>query len=1045
MRVTVLGPVGACADDGTPIRVPGVRPRMLLARLALTAGESVPTGALIDDLWSGDPPTEAVNALHALVYRLRKALGNAVALESMGTGYRLAMPAENVDAHRFEEMATRGRRELAADVPREATASLGAALALWQGAALSDVLDAPFATRASARLEELRIGALEDRFDAELRLGHHAGILADLEALSAEHPLRERLAALRMRALHAAGRQADALAVHEELRRALADELGVDPSAEVREAHLAVLRGATNRQAARPESAPGRLPAPLTAFVGRDDELELLAELVETSRLVTVLGPGGVGKTRLAVEAASRHRAHRRGRLWLVPLAGVSGPDSVADAVLGVLSSPDGRLSGGQGDPLDRVVELLGGGESVLVLDNCEHVVGAAAEFARQLLERQPQLTILATSRESLEVMGEALCRLGPLDLPRHRADPADASRSAAVRLFVDRAAAVRPGFELNTSTVDAVVNVVRRLDGLPLALELAAARLRAMSPEQIERRLDDRFRLLSTGNRAAQPRQRTLHAVIEWSWDLLTEQERLLARRMSVFPAGTGGAAAEAVCSDAADLPADDVGYVLDALVEKSIVEQTGNGYRMLESIRAHAAHKLRQAGEEEQVRGRFTRYFAGLAEEHEPLLRSARQLESLLIFDAEYDNLMFALRSAIDDGDPGTAVQILGPLYWYWNSLRYDARTDNYVARVVEFGDALPEDARAAFTAIHLLAGDSGPKVDTEQARALIEDCTSTGALRRYPVLLMATLPMGHILGLDDLVARQIQEVRAGSDRWATACTFMAEAFIRRDRGDWDGCSTAIVHALRGFEETGDRLWTAMVLAGQAQVHSVGGDHARAIAAFERSLALAPHDAFSHRIGLATERMRSGDLDGARRDIDAAEQEARDRGQRLLETEALVALAEFHRRSGHPERADRELDRMALLARETPLPADAIEARIASARMANRLAAGDAAAARELLSSAVTAAFAHRDIAPAAQQVAMLLHLEGDPVGAATALGTSQTIRGAFDHGDPELRELGTELARRLGQDEYDEAYRRGAGMPRHEALDLLTAYTT
>ncbi|TDD50120.1 BTAD domain-containing putative transcriptional regulator [Saccharopolyspora elongata] len=1046
MRVTVLGPVGACAEDGTPIRVPGSGPRMLLARLALSAGEIVPTGSLIDDLWYDDPPADAVNALHAVVYRLRKALGDAGTLESTRTGYRLAVPAENVDAHRFEEMAARGRRELAADVPREAAASLGAALALWQGTAFSDVLDAPFATRAGVRLEELRIGAVEDRFDAELRLGHHAEILADLETLSAEHPLRERLAALRMRALHAAGRQADALAVHEELRGTLADELGVDPSAEVREAHLAVLRGGTNRPAARPESAPGRLPAPLTTFVGRDDELALLAELMQTSRLVTVLGPGGVGKTRLAVEAASRHRAHRRGRLWLVPLAGVSGPGSVADAVLGVLSSPDGRISGGgPGDPLDRVVELLGGGEAVLVLDNCEHVVGAAAEFARQLLERQPQLAILATSRESLEVMGEALCRLGPLDLPRHRADPADASGSAAVRLFVDRAAAVRPGFELNMSTVDAVVNVVRRLDGLPLALELAAARLRAMSPEQIERRLDDRFRLLSTGNRGAQPRQRTLHAVIEWSWDLLTEQERLLARRMSVFPAATGGDAAVAVCSDAADLPADDVGYVLDALVEKSIVEQTGNGYRMLESIRAHAAHKLRQAGEEEPVRGRFTRYFAELAEEHEPLLRSARQPESLLIFDAEYDNLMFALRSAIDDEDPGTAVQILGPLYWYWNSLRYDARSDNYVARVVEFGDALPEDARAAFTAIHLLAGDSGPKADAERTHALIEDCARTGALQRYPMLLMATLPMGHFLGLDELVARQMREVRARSDRWATACTFMVEAFIHRDQGDWGGCSTALAHALRGFEETGDRLWTAMVLSGQAQVRSVDGDHDEAIAAFERSLALTPQDAFSYRIGLATERMRSGDLDGARRDIDAAEQEARDRGQRFLEAETLVAIAEFHRRSGHPDRADRVLDRMALLARETPLPAESIEARIASARMANRLAAGDAAGARVLLPSAVTAAFAHRDIAPAAQQLAMLLRLEGDPVGAATALGMSQTIRGAFDHGDPELRELVTELARRLGQAEYDEAYRRGAEMPRHEALDRLTAYTT
>ncbi|MEV0704691.1 BTAD domain-containing putative transcriptional regulator [Saccharopolyspora sp. NPDC050389] len=448
MRVTVLGPVEAYEDDGTAIRVPGARPRMLLAKLALTAGESVSTGSLIDDLWYDDPPADAVNALHALVYRLRKALGDAGTLESAGTGYRLAVPAENVDAHRFEELAVRGRRELAAGAPQEAAASFGAALALWQGAALADVLDAPFATRTSARLEELRIDAVEDRFEAELRLGHHAEILADREAFSAEHPLRERLAALRMRALHAAGRQADALAVHEKLRHTLADELGVDPSAEAREAHLAVLRGGTGRPAARPESAPGRLPALLTTFIGREDELKLLAELMEASRLVTILGPGGVGKTRLAVEAASRHRAHRRGRLWLVPLAGVSGPGSVADAVLGVLSSPDGRLAGGgPGDPLDRVVELLGGGEAVLVLDNCEHVIEAAADFGRQLLERQPRLTVLATSRESLEVMGEALCRLGPLDLPRHRADPADAAGSAAVRLFVDRAAAVRPGF----------------------------------------------------------------------------------------------------------------------------------------------------------------------------------------------------------------------------------------------------------------------------------------------------------------------------------------------------------------------------------------------------------------------------------------------------------------------------------------------------------------------------------------------------------------------------------------------------------------------
>ncbi|WP_344679442.1 BTAD domain-containing putative transcriptional regulator [Saccharopolyspora taberi] len=998
---------------------------MLLARLALTAGESVPTGSLVDDLWGTDPPSDALNALHAVVYRLRKALGDPGILESTGTGYRLAVTPEDVDAHRFEDLVARSRR---AESPRESATLLGAALALWQGDALSDVRDAPFAARTGARLEELRLGAVEDRFEAELRLGHHAEILADLEAASTEHPLRERLAALRMRALHASGRQADALAVYEQVRGTLAEELGVDPSSEIRQAHLDVLRGPAE-QPPRSESAPGRLPAVLTTFVGRDDELKLLAELLETSRLVTVLGPGGVGKTRLAVEAASRHRAHRCGRLWLVPLAGAG---NVADAVLGVIGSPDARPSGG--DPLDRVAELVGGGEAVLVLDNCEHVVEEAAEFAGQLLERQPQLTVLATSREPLEVIGESLCRLGPLDLPRHRADAADASGSAAVRLFVDRAAAVRPGFELNQSTVDSVVNVVRRLDGLPLALELAAARLRSMGPEQVERRLDDRFRLLSRGNRSAQPRQRTLHAVIEWSWDLLTERERLLASRMSVFPAGASAAAVEAVC---ADPPADDV---LDALVDKSIVEQTANGYRMLETIRAYAAEKLRQSGEEESVRDRFTRYFAELAEEHEPLLRSSRQPESLVVFDAEYDNLVFALRSAIDGGDPGTAVRILSPLYWYWKSLRYDARAADYVAGVAAFGDALPDDARAAFTAIHLLAGDSGPTADTERTRDLIEDCSRTGAFQRYPMLVVATLPMAHFCGLDELVERQMHEVRARADRWTTACTLLVEAFIHHDRGAWEAGSTAFAQALRGFEETGDGVWTAIALAGQAKVHSVGGDHEKAIGALERALALASQDAFAHRIGLATERMRAGDLDGARLDLRAAEQEALARGQRLLEVEFLVAVAEFHRRSGQPDRADQELDRAALLAVDTPMSGAQTDVRLAPSRMANRLAAGDAAGARALLPRTVDAAFLHRDVAPAAQLLAGLLHLEGDPVGAATALGTSAAIRGAFDQGDPEVRSLRSELAGVLGRGAYDEAFRLGADLPRREAMERL-----
>ncbi|MFI6324985.1 BTAD domain-containing putative transcriptional regulator [Nonomuraea sp. NPDC050556] len=1016
MRIEVLGPVLAYADDGAPIDLGGARVRALLARLALAGGEVVSADALLDSLWTSGG---TVNALHALVHRLRKALGGAV--ETVAGGYRLHV--EDVDAVRFEDLARRGSHELAAGAVQRASALLDEALALWRGPALADVRDLPFAGTAGARLDELRAGATEDRFEAELRLGRHGEILADVEAAAAAHPLRERLAALRMRALHAAGRQSDALAVFEEVRSTLADELGVDPSADLREAHLAVLRG----EVAIPEPAmpPGRLPAPLTSFVGREEELRLLAGLLETSRLVTVVGPGGVGKTRLAVEAVSRHRAHQRGRVWLVPLAAVDTAEGLAEAVLGTLRAAEALPSG---TSLERVVNLLAGDEGVLVLDNCEQISGHVAEFAGQLLERQPYLTILATSREPLDVMGETLCRLSPLDLPPADADAVRARESAAVRLFLDRAAAVQPGFVLE----EAVVDIVRRLDGLPLALELAAARLRTMSAGQVARRLDDRFRLLSTGNRNALPRQQTLLAVIEWSWDLLTPEERTLARRMSIFPARTGLVAIDAVCSDLASEG------VLDSLVDKSIVERVGDGYRMLETIRAHAAEKLRLAGETEEVLGRLTRHFADLAEEHEPLLRSEKQAESLALFQAEYDNLVYALQAAIDGGDAVVAARILGPLYWYWVMLRYDARADAYVARVAEFGDALPAEARAAFTAIHLVGGAiDGP----EQLRAHLEECVRTGALRRYPMLLTTVLVMAVVFGLDELLDREIARVRGGSDRWAIACTFMIEAM--RDRSS---ASSAMSTALRMFEEEGDRWWAAKALYGLAQVHAIGGDHEQAITAYERSVAIATElgsqDEVSTRLGLATERLRAGDLAGARRDIDTAERAVRQRGQPVLEIEVLGVQAELFRRAGEVSRADQALDRMEVLARKLPLSSGITVDRTLPARVANLLAAGDTVRARELLPRVVEVAQQNMDAPLAAQLLARLLFLEGDPAGAATALGLSQALRGAFDAGDSELRSLAEEVAGSLGRTAYDTAYQRGADLTPHEATDRLTA---
>ncbi|GAA2378586.1 BTAD domain-containing putative transcriptional regulator [Nonomuraea africana] len=1033
----LLGPVEARVDDATPVEINGVRLRMLLARLALAGGRPVSADVLIGDLWGAEAPSGAGAALQGLVSRLRKSLGGAGTVELVAGGYRLSVRAEDVDVHRFEELAGRGRRELAAGRPKDAAATLGAALGLWRGAALADVLEAPFARPAATRLDEVRAAAAEDRFDAELRLGRHDEVLADLGVAAAEYPLSERLAELRMRALAAAGRQSDALTVYEEIRGRLGEELGVDPSAGLQEIHLALLRGELERPSPQAEqAAPSRLPARLTSFVGREAELDQLGELMTGSRLVTIVGPGGAGKTRLSLEAAARDRAHPRGRVWFVPLAGVSAPDQLADAVLGALSASDGRLydGGQQAAPVDRLAELLDVGDAMLLLDNCEHLVEAAAELADQLLVRLPQLRILATSREPLAIIGEALCHLGPLEVPRDPETAAEAAEAAAVRLFVDRAAGVRPGFALDDSTVDAVVEICWRLDGMPLALELAAAKLRSMGVEQIARRLDDRFRLLTSGSRTALPRQRTLLAVVEWSWDLLAEPERVLARRLSAFAGGATLAALEAVCADGS-LPAEDVLYVVGSLVEKSIVQEVDGRYRMLETVRAYAATRLAESGDE--VSTRFAEYFLALAEELEPLLRTREQLRAIALFDAEHDNLILALRATLEAGDALMASRFVRAMFWYWGIRGMSTQFETYLTEVLAFGDALPDQARAAFRVVRLAAAEA-----TSQAEPV--DVDSTGAMEFHPALPL--LRMSQMAGnLDD---GQLQQALNSPDPWLRASAHWGHDFVLTEQGDLQTGVHSRREALRGFEEVGDRWGLVMSLLPLGRDHSLRGEYGQAIAVFERAVAIAAElgteeHLFSTKAALSVARMRSGDLDGARRDILAAQHQARERGHRRLETDMLAYLANVHRRSGDIEQADRLLDRMEALVHRLPYPEEMAKDMIAADRMANRLAGGAPGPARELLPRAVRGMFAYGNAngkAWAAELLARLLELENDPVGAAHALGMSHVIRGAFYHGEPQLRELAARLTAELGEDGYREAYRRGAELPRQDALNRL-----
>lgn len=1043
MRVLILGPVLVHAEGGRPVEIRGARLRMLLARLALDAGRAVGVDALVDGLWGADPPADAVNALQSLVSRLRKALGDASLLTGSAAGYRIEVDPADVDANRFEELAARGRRELAAGRFGPASTALTEALELWRGEALSDVLDAPFARPPAVRLADLRLAALEDRFEAELELGHHTDVLPDLEAIGAEHPLRERLAGLRLRALYAAGRQSEALAVYERIRAGLADELGVDPSPELAQVHLAVLRGE------RP-LAPRRetLPARLTSFVGRERELGLISDSLANARLVSLLGPGGAGKTRLAIEVAVRHPAHDRGRVWFVALAAVRDPADVAGAVLGALDSPDIRLITAPVtqpvDALDRITELLGGGEALLVLDNCEHVIGAAAEIVYGLLGRLPGLRVLATSREPLAVPGEVLCQLGSLPPPE------------AVELFTDRATGVRPGFVLDAANRGAVEEICQRLDGLPLALELAAARLRSMDVGEIAQRLDDRFRLLTSGSRVALPRHRTLRAVVEWSWDLLEKPERILARRLAVFPAPATISAIEAICVDSS-LPVGEVLHVLGSLVDKSIVDTVdtsvpaagGSRYRMLETIRAFAEERLDESGERVTVERRFGEYFTGLAEEHEPLLRTGDQLRVIAIFDAEYDNLITALRRAIEAADAEIAHRLVRSLLWYWVIKGLDDQPIEMLTGVLAL-DGIPDQAAATFVVVRALMGVYPMIRSGFDVRSCVEECARTDAMNYHPAIAIGIPMLLFMAGERDLAERELRGVRASPDPWQRACGHWISGLVYADRGDLAGTERAQELAFQGFRESGDRWGVSISLVMLADIRSLRGEHEKAIEDLTRGLAMARElmtgdDVIAQLCRLAAERMRMGDVPGAWRDIQEAQAIAEKSGDTRGQAMVRLFRLDLARRVGDFVQAHHLLDRLADDLPLLRLPAGMGTEWVAYSAAALAVSERDAAEARSRLPGALRFSIERNDMPDAAKSAlvaARLFHLEGDPALAAWTLGVTEVLRGAFDAGEPELRELVAALRVELGDQSYEDAYRWGAGLSRPDATRLLLA---
>ena len=1032
----MLGSLEVRTDDGLLADVPGGRLRGLLIALALDPGHAVPKATLVDWIWGEHPPSDAANALQRLVSRLRKALPDGL-VEGQTGGYRLTVEPDAVDAVRFERLAGQARDD---EDPRRVRL-LREALALWRGAAMQDVglQDSAAFDAAVTRLEGLRLTAMEDRFDAEISLGHGAELVTELTDAVAAHPVRERLVAALMRALVAAGRDSEALLVYQRTREALADALGVDPSAELSALHVAVLRGELGR---REDDRKTNLRAELTSFVGKDADVVVVRELIAEHRLTTVIGPGGSGKTRLATETARTLLGDLPDGAWLVELAAIgadgdAGGD-VARSTLAALGLRDALLGGApNAEPVDRLIAAVREREALLILDNCEHVIESAAAFAHRVLGECQRLRVLATSREPLGITGEALWLVEPLALPEGDASPGEIESSPAVQLLRDRAGAVRNDLAIDAHTLSTMVRVCRALDGMPLAIELAAARLRTMSLEQLAHRLDDRFRLLTSGSRTALPRHRTLRAVVDWSWELLTGAERMVLRRLSVFSGGASLEAAERVCAgEWPGVEQEQVLELLTSLAEKSLLLTEGDGaprYRMLGTIKEYAGHRLAEAGEPDPARHAHLAYFTELTETAEPHLRRAEQVEWLATLGAEHDNIGAAMRGALAAGDAHGAMRLAAVAGWYWWLGGHKAEGIKLITAATNTPGEVADEIRAMVYALLVMFVDSGPG-DEHQAAEWIHKAYQFSQ-RGQPgnPLLELVVPLERMLQAPDAVLPAWEPLLDNEDPWVRALARLHLGKMRIMLGHRGREADAYLEmALAEFCAIGERWGISFAVTELAERIAVRGEFAGACEHYEHAIAVvtelgAIEDVIRMRSRQAQLYWMLGDRDSSA----AAIAEAQRSAERVTWPDALALLAlakaELARWGGNAEEAYRQLG-----VATTVLGAEADQANIRAVThdllgyLADDL--NEARTHRVAACQAASEAGHAPVIAQVIVGVADLALRRDQYEQAARLLAASAGVRGLPDRSHPDVARIEQTARRRLGESRFAEAAREG-----------------
>ncbi|MFF3444395.1 BTAD domain-containing putative transcriptional regulator [Streptosporangium sp. NPDC002721] len=1040
VRVELLGPFGVRNADGAVVEVPGTRLRALLAALALEPGRSVSRGRLVDWIWGRRPPADEVNALQALVSRLRRVLPDG-AIEADSGGYRLAVAPDAVDVCRFERLVAQAR----AAEPAARAELLRSALALWRGTAMADIAlrDSDVFDAAVARLDDLHVAALGDRVDADIRLGRGSELVSELTGLVATHPLREGFVAALMRALAEAGRGTEALTVYQRTRERLAEELGADPSAELSALHTALLRGELGERA---ENRRTNLRAELTSFVGKDDDVSTVAALAADHRLVTLTGPGGSGKTRLATETARAMLAGLPDGAWLVELASVRAGDDLARAALTAIGLREQALLGGArgGKPMDRLVAAVRERAILLILDNCEHVIEAAAAFADRLLGECRSLRVLATSREPLGITGEVLWQVEPLALPAKEAPPSVTGSSPAVRLLRDRADLVRKDIGSDAHTLSAMAGICRALDGMPLAIELAAARLRTMSVDQLARRLDDRFRLLTGGSRTALPRHKTLRAVVDWSWDLLTEAERSVLRRLSVFSGGASLEAAERVCGNEASAGEQTLD-VLTALIEKSLLIADGEGaprYRMLNTIKEYAAYRLAEAGEGERARRAHLAYFIELAETADPHLRRAEQMEWLSTLDAEKDNIDAGLRGAIAEGWAQEAMRLVGAVGWYWFLVGYRAKgTELSVAAASLPGEVSDEVRAMAYTVVTIFM-TSGVG-DQYQAREWIDKAHRLTRRGEYRNPLLGFVgPLERMLREPTDFLPAFEPLIADGDPWVRAQARLTRGRLRLTLGgDATDVDADTEIALAEFRTLGDRWGISMALTFLADRLAMRGELARACEHHEEAVAaLVEVGAAEDVVGLRARQAQLYWLLGDERSSAAAMAEAQRCAGGITWLDALAELAlskaQLARWRGEPDEARRHL------AAARAERADSVQARTLDLYGYLTEDLDEVRAYRTEAFRAVVEYAYPPLIAEVLIGIADLALRRGQYEQAARLLAASDGVRGTPDRSHPDVPRIATGAMDRLGETVFAEETRAGRRRDWRELAEITLA---